>query len=114
MTNNELDTLMAVEVMGYKLDHENMWLDKDKEYTYSYCSSWEKKQQLNCISSFTPTTDMNQAMECVDAAGIEIVITRFKKKGNYQVGFGTGYRFGAENCKELPLAICRTIEKAIK
>lgn len=122
MTNDKINELLAVEVMGWTLTHENMWLDKYGEQTYSYCSDWSRKSVSNCISSYKPTEDMNQAdslmeyCEDNDHWGFLVTSSEANKDGERvyveivqdQTPIFEGYFKGRNKA----LAICKAILKA--
>jgi hypothetical protein len=97
------DELMATEVMGWKWSALGDWKTKDKTF----------------VRDWRPSTDMNQAMECVEvmvAKGYTIELRLSKLEG---LGLSVLVRIGSklirihfEHLKEAPLAICKAILKA--
>ena len=108
MTNNELDTLMAVEVMKY---------ERVTASSYGY------DEPIVSTGNWSPTTDLNQAMECYNKIKYDRAYDFFYCE---LVHLGNGYWCfrnhtdeGLSCEKEIsatdesaPLAICKAILKA--
>lgn len=102
MNDDEIKTLMATEVMGAESKSTGGW-----QWTFKDGSQMDR-------DNWTPTTDMNQAMECVDKSNLPMTISMV---GNYTVNYWCGesdkYKpVLADNLKDLPNAICKAILKA--
>tara|TARA_R100001244_G_C5144140_1_gene128451 strand:- start:220 stop:579 length:360 start_codon:yes stop_codon:yes gene_type:complete len=117
MTNNELDTLMAVEVRNLK-PHQDIGggvglylIDEDSREIYV-------TRKCGRFPIWTPTTDMDQAMECVEALPDDIEFGLMKHPASYgcsiQMQVGNEWQDFYGEDKSAPLAICLAIEKAIE
>lgn len=106
MTNSNIDSLMASEVMGWT-------------QPYKDCNYMNGEEPMYTPEFYTPTTDMNQAMECAEvmvANGYTIELRLSKLEG---LGLSVLVRIGSklirihfEHLKEAPLAICKAVLKA--
>lgn len=111
---SKLDEFMAVDVMGVGVKYENgfiLTLNPTPFYTNDSMETWEP---------WSPTTDMNRAMQCVEKWLLDENTAFNMRWGVYdwlvEVGreddYGNDSYYGREWDKSAPLAICRALAKA--
>ena len=122
MTNDKINELMAVEVMGWTIVKESK-PDKTQELFYDkgYRGNGLLEQFCNFVRVrlFKPTTSMNQAMECVASMICDGWTIEMRLSAEDGIGFSVLirkrsllYRIPMVHLNELPLAICLAILKA--
>lgn len=122
--SEEIDKLMAIEVMGYELVsgyNKRITADPDLKYYIRPNHALKPgedvfhKCYIVCRDDFyQPTTNIQQAIECMDKSNLPMKITM---TGNICVHYwGENEEMYipvlADNLKDLPLTICKAILKA--
>lgn len=104
----ELKDFMATEVMGWKLSHTGAHGTYWKDDGHHHILNLTGDDWLT-TDSYTPTTDMNQAMECVEKADLKgFSLTRGGDLYHCQINGASVYD------KSAPLAICKALKKAME
>jgi len=117
MTNNKINELLAVEVRNFSFRHRNDEIEDSLPYYWDL----DKNEYACLVKDWSPTTDMNQAMECwnkmfEDGFYIDLLTTNclpdgleFLCKVSHIDGSIDEYEVYD---KSAPLAICKAILKA--
>lgn len=120
MNNQDLDKLMALEVMGWKLEDCDppmaYQFDEPVSYWTSYDADGNQTNGENYKKYFHqwhPTTDLNQAMQCVEKFGRYWSISRgYVRKDFWCVNVDDKF-VSSDESDSIPLAICQAIAEAI-
>jgi len=123
----EIDSLIAVNIMEWErkptIHGYDAWWDDTNHWQHAVTKElWPANQALTAVNSWKPTTDMNQAMECVEKIEKELDAYFWLERVLAHEGWECKIELGDVNGilpptaiatgESAPLAICKAILKA--
>ena len=116
MTNEELNSCLAIEVRGWIVDS---YVATGRLGLAWYCD--EEMNDIVAVKNWNPTEDLNQAVECAEKLQSDgyyfeilghIASPQFRKAGNYDVGVWCPIdkpRIGSGEHESLPRALSEAV-----